>query len=102
MVRNGSGACDACGADAKSCLEANALGAGASTLPDSWFVRSINGRDYTLCDCCGAFVQFKGGMSPYLQDALGLNSDARCDDIGEVKAMVAARAKRRKDRLRND
>ena len=82
-----SNACEACGIKVRDCV-----GAGDDTpgLPESWFVRVISGRDYTLCDCCGSFRQFKGGMSPYLQDTLGLGFDARCEDLGEVKVMAAA------------
>lgn len=34
-----------------------------SGLPAGWVVRRINGRAYTLCDCCGSIRHFKGGVS---------------------------------------
>ena len=93
MVQSGSGSCDACGAKAGDCSDSTDE---ASGLPKSWFVRIINEREYSLCDCCGSILQFKGGMSPYLQDALGLGQDARCEVVDEVKVLAAARAERRK------
>ncbi|MGD9785007.1 MAG: hypothetical protein AB7E80_08740 [Hyphomicrobiaceae bacterium] len=48
-------------------------------LPDGWFVRRINGRTYKLCDCCGSIRHFKGGLSTYLQENLGLPPDARLE-----------------------
>ena len=90
MKRDG---CDACGVKAGDCGEQMNEQSG---LPVSWFVRVINDRDYTLCDCCGSIFQFKGGMSSYLQEALGLNEDARCELGEDVKLMAAVRAERRK------
>ena len=48
-------------------------------LPTGWVVRRINGRSFTLCDCCGNIRHFKGGVSTYLQEHLGVGADARCD-----------------------
>ncbi len=48
-------------------------------LPDTWVVRRINGRAYTLCDCCGSVRHFKGGISSYLQENLGVPEHAQCD-----------------------
>ena len=93
----GVSVCDACGVKTS---EYNDALCESSGLPESWFLRKINDRDYSLCDCCGSFRQFKGGMSPYLQDVLGLGVDARCEDLGaEVRIMAAARAERRKKRV---
>ena len=88
-----SDACEACGAKVSACSDHLSE---ASGLPESWYVRCINGRDYVLCDVCGSHFQFKGGMSPYLRNALGLDGDARCEVHGEVKVMAEARAERRK------
>lgn len=48
-------------------------------LPSGWVVRRINGRTFTLCDCCGDIRHFKGAISSYLQEALGLPEYARCE-----------------------
>lgn len=93
----GSDVCEACGCDVSAYDEKVNE---ASGLPESWFKRTIDGRNYALCDCCGHFRQFRGGMSPYLQSALGLDDDARCEDLGEVSEMAAIRAERRKARRR--
>lgn len=42
------------------------------TLPRGWRPRRIDGRVYILCDICGNLRQFVGGLSPYLQQRLGL------------------------------
>lgn len=51
----------------------------ATGLPAGWIVRRINGRAYTLCDCCGSIRHFKGGLSTYLQENLGLPEHAQCE-----------------------
>ena len=48
-------------------------------LPEGWIVRRINGRSFTLCDCCGSIKHFKGGVSTYRQENLGLGPDARLE-----------------------
>lgn len=48
-------------------------------LPAGWIVRRIAGRTFTLCDCCGNIRHFKGGVSTYLQENLGLAPDARLE-----------------------
>jgi hypothetical protein len=48
-------------------------------LPATWVVRRINERAYILCDCCGSIRHFKGGVSSYLQEHLGVPEYARCD-----------------------
>ncbi len=48
-------------------------------LPQGWVVRTISGRSYTLCECCGDIRHFKGGVSSYLQENLGLSPTARLD-----------------------
>lgn len=50
-----------------------------SGLPAGWVVRRINGRAYTLCDCCGSIRHFKGGVSTYLQEHLGVSEYAQCE-----------------------
>ncbi|MCB1506432.1 MAG: hypothetical protein KDJ47_15755 [Hyphomicrobiaceae bacterium] len=50
-----------------------------SGLPKGWVVRRINGRAYTLCDCCGNIRHFKGGISTYLQENLGVPEYAQCE-----------------------
>ena len=47
--------------------------------PFTWVVRRINERAYILCDCCGSIRHFKGGVSSYLQEHLGVPEYARCD-----------------------
>ncbi len=53
-------------------------------LPKGWVVRRINGRAFTLCDCCGSIKHFKGGISTYLQENLGLPEYAQCEFEEEV------------------
>lgn len=48
-------------------------------LPQGWCVRTISGRSYTLCECCGDIRHFKGGVSSYLQENLGVAPSARLD-----------------------
>lgn len=48
-------------------------------LPTGWVSRRIAGRTFTLCDCCGNIRHFKGGVSTYLQENLGVSQDAHCD-----------------------
>jgi hypothetical protein len=55
----------------------------ATGLPAGWYLRRINGRAYTLCDCCGTIRHFKGGVSTYLQQHLGLPEDARIECADE-------------------
>lgn len=46
-------------------------------LPSGWFVRRVGERSFTLCECCGDIRQFKGGVSVYLQEYLGLGPHAQ-------------------------
>ena len=64
-----------------------------TNLPHRWYVRVIDDRRYVLCDVCGNIRQFKGGVSPYLTDALSLGLEARCDVSEEVEQMSRARYK---------
>ena len=48
-------------------------------LPKGWVTRKINGNVYTLCDCCGDIMHFKGGISAYLQENLGVPEYATCE-----------------------
>lgn len=67
--------CDACKLPpfGDAAVDANSAADGAApSLAPGWFVRRIDGRTFTLCDCCGAMQHFKGGVSPYLQQQLGL------------------------------
>ncbi|MGD9671066.1 MAG: hypothetical protein AB7U75_18815 [Hyphomicrobiaceae bacterium] len=68
--------CDAC---KMAPFPADAPRDAATGLPQSWVVRRINGRTYTLCDCCGSIRHFKGGISSYLQESLGVPEYAQCD-----------------------
>ena len=64
-------------------------------LPKGWIVRRINGRAYTLCDCCGDILHFKGGVSTYLQEHLGVPEYAHCDFGDEMGGgLFRTRAKR--------
>lgn len=60
---------------------ADAPRAAETGLPAGWVVRGIAGRSFTLCDCCGDIRHFKGGVSSYLQEKLGLAPTARLDFI---------------------
>ena len=91
-----SSCCDACGASVEDYDEAKSESSG---LPESWFVRRIADRDYSLCDCCGSPTQFRGGISPYLSQALGLDMFARCE-LGEVVNIQQVRTKRGERRAR--
>lgn len=81
--------CDACGLPPQPPVQAVAAGAAATNavapgtaadeLPAGWVRRKIGRRTFTLCDCCGSIHHFKGGISAYLQDALGLGPNAMCD-----------------------
>lgn len=67
-------ACDACKMPP---YPADAAPSAATGLPPGWTVRRIAGRTFTLCECCGSIRHFKGGISTYLQENLGLAPDAR-------------------------
>ena len=47
-------------------------------LPPGWVVRHVANRTFTLCECCGDIRHFSGGISPYLQENLGLGPHAHC------------------------
>lgn len=53
-------------------------------MPSGWVTRRINGRSFTLCDCCGSVRHFKGGISTYLQEHLGLPEHAQCEFADEA------------------
>lgn len=67
--------CDACGLAPHGA----AMTLDGAGLPSGWYKRTFGRRSFTLCDCCGSILQFKGGVSPYLQEALGLAPTAFCD-----------------------
>jgi len=94
-----SSCCDACGTAIDSYDEAKSESSG---LPQSWFVRRIEERDYVLCDCCGSEVQFKGGISPYLSKTLGVDMFARCElgEIVNIQQVTTKRGERRARRKR--
>ena len=94
----GSSSCEACGTPVEAYDEPLNESSG---LPKSWFVRRIEERDYALCDCCGSHRQFKGGISPYLSQALGLDRQARCE-FGEIINIHDVRTKRGKHRARRN
>lgn len=50
-----------------------------SGLPPGWYQRRINKRTYVLCEVCGNIKHFKGGISTYLQEYLGLSPQAQCE-----------------------
>jgi hypothetical protein len=52
---------------------------GDTGLATGWVIRRIDGRSFTLCDCCGSIRHFKGGISAYLQRHLGVNEYAEVD-----------------------
>jgi len=62
--------CEACEASCELTVEGPTLLKRA--LPRGWRPRRIDGRVYVLCEVCGNLRQFVGGLSPYLQDRLGL------------------------------
>ncbi len=68
--------CDACGLPPYPPGEAMPAG---QSLPGGWVRRTIGRRTFTLCDCCGSVRHFRGGVSAYLQDALGVAPNAVCD-----------------------
>lgn len=68
--------CDACKMPP---YPADAPLAAETGLPKGWVSRRINGRSYTLCDCCGDIKHFKGGISTYLQEYLGLPERAHVE-----------------------
>ena len=55
-------------------------------LPAGWYWRTFGRRTFRLCDCCGSIHHFKGGISPYLQETLGLAPNAVCDFEASEKA----------------
>jgi hypothetical protein len=44
--------------------------------PAGWHMRRIGRRSFVLCDVCGDIQHFKGGVSAYLQEALGIGPRA--------------------------
>lgn len=63
-------ACDSCRTECEITVTGPTLL--RRTLPRGWRPRRIDGRVYILCDICGNLRQFVGGLSPYLQERLGL------------------------------
>jgi hypothetical protein len=55
-------------------------------LPPGWYRHVIARRTFVLCECCGDIRHFKGGISLYLQETLGLPPHAGLDSAasGEV------------------
>lgn len=72
--------CDACKLPPP---DADAVRVAEGALAPGWVVRRIDGRTFTLCDCCGSIRQFKGGVSAYLQKTLGVSEYAEIefDDV---------------------
>lgn len=68
--------CDACKLPPP---DAAAASTESGTLAAGWVVRRIDGRTFTLCDCCGSIRQFKGGISAYLQKSLGVSEYAEVE-----------------------
>lgn len=69
--------CDACGLPPVA--GAADVAPAPDALPAGWVRRKIGRRTFALCDCCGSIHHFKGGISAYLQDALGVGPNAMCD-----------------------
>ena len=68
--------CDACGLPP---FEDGAVQQTGEALPRGWVRRTIGKRTFTLCDCCGDVRHFRGSVSAYLQEALGVNANAVVD-----------------------
>lgn len=64
--------CDACKLPPMVSADPEAPFKAGGPVPPGWFVRKIDRRTFTLCDCCGSMHHFKGGVSTYLQEELGL------------------------------
>lgn len=60
-----------------------AMAEDARPLPPGWRERRIAGRSFILCECCGDIRHFKGGISLYLQENLGVGPNAQCDFADE-------------------
>ncbi len=75
MTETAATICDACKLPP---YPPNAPAMADTGLPAGWVIRQINGRTFTLCDCCGSIRHFRGGISTYLQQCLGLPDDAQC------------------------
>ena len=71
-------ACEACARESALSFGDGLMDIG-DALPPRWHRRIIEHRAYILCDICGHPKQFLGGLSPYLQDALGLHANASFD-----------------------
>lgn len=71
--------CDACRQPPMHVAEAEPEARDGGALPPGWRIRRIAGRSFTLCDCCGDIRHFKGGISLYLQENLGVGPNAQCD-----------------------
>lgn len=74
--------CDACGLPPHAVEDAALAGQERSAgqeLPAKWVRRTFGRRKFILCDCCGSTHHFKGGLSTYLQETLGLGPYAVCD-----------------------
>lgn len=70
--------CAACGLPPAPAGGGVALSTGQD-LPPGWRERKIAGRTFILCECCGDIRHFKGGISLYLQENLGVGPNAQCD-----------------------
>lgn len=65
--------CDACGMPP---YDAEGRAVATDTLPAVWHLRRIGRRSFVLCEVCGDIQHFKGGVSAYLQEALGIGPRA--------------------------
>ena len=68
-----------------------------TSLPHQWHRRCIDERDYVLCDVCGNIRHFKGGVSAYLTECLGLPETARADVSDEIAASPRSRKRPRRN-----
>jgi len=71
--------CDACKLPPVESAQVAGQADEGISLPRGWVIRRIAGRAFTLCDCCGDIRHFKGGISLYLQENLGVGPYAKCD-----------------------
>jgi hypothetical protein len=85
--------CRACGCEGET-----PTATADAALPAGWFVRNIDEVEYVLCDVCGHIRHFRGGVSPYLTDALELDEGARCDVSAEIAVLREQRRSFRRER----
>ena len=90
--------CAACACELEELeeVENKPIATSPPVLPTGWFLRCIDEVDYVLCDVCGNQSHFRGGISPYLMEALDLFDGAQCDVSAEVSVLSKARRRIRR------